>query len=115
MSMTEQAESGGVLEDVFLNRRVAVSIAAGVLSGIWAAGTPRVLGRDLAVLGAVTGAALGLLGITLAAMTLLATFLQGFYGEAIAKKGIAGFFRPFRVVAIASAVAALASLAGMLD
>jgi hypothetical protein len=106
---------GEVLQDVVLNRRFAVSLAAGVLSGFWAAGTPRVLARDLTVLATIAGAAVGLLAVTLAAMALLATFLQGFYGRAITELGIEGFFRPFRIVAAASAVAALASLAGMLD
>jgi hypothetical protein len=92
-----------------------MGVALGTGTGIWAGTTDRVLDQESVVLLAAAGAAVGLLAVTLAAMTLVIAFLEGFFGELIREFGIRRFFRPFVVVAIVSAGAALVSFAGAMD
>jgi hypothetical protein len=87
----------------------------GVLVGVWAANTSSLRAEEETVLLATAGAAVGLLGIILAAIALMAGFLRGFYGRVIGEIGIRPFFRPFQILAIVSALAALFGFGGALD
>ena len=67
----------GVLREV-VTRHTIIGAALGAGAGIWAATTERVLDQESTVLLAVAGAAVGLLAVTLAAMTLVIAFLEDF-------------------------------------
>lgn len=88
-------------------------LGAGV--GFWVANSSKVLSEETAVLSAAAGADVALLALTLAAMSFVIAFLDGFFGELIASYGIRNFFFPFVLVAFVSAVAAIVSFAGALD
>jgi hypothetical protein len=104
---------GALREVVTWYTPVEAALGAGV--GIWAATTDRVLAQEPTILLAFAGAAVGLLAVTLTAMTLVITFLEDFFGEMIKDYGVRRFFRPYVVVTFVSAIAAVVSFAGAID
>jgi hypothetical protein len=110
----ELDEDLGLLREVFTKYApFEALLGAGV--GVWAATTERVLQQEPAMLLAFAGAAIGVLAVTITAMTLVITFLEDFFGKMIADYGVRRFFRPFVVIAFVSAVAAVVSFAGAID
>jgi hypothetical protein len=99
----------------FINVYNGVGCLFGIGAGVWAATTPRVQDEESMVLLAVAGAAVGLLAVTLTAMTLVIVFLEGFFGQMIDDFSTRRFFLPFVVVAFVSAVDAVVSFAGAVD
>jgi hypothetical protein len=87
----------------------------GGLVGLWAAKTSSLRAEEETILLATAGAAVGLLGIILAAIALMAGFLRGFYGRVIGELGLRPFFLPFQIVAIVSALAAVFGFSGAMD
>ena len=95
---------------------IGAALGAGV--GFWAATTRKslLLHEEQTILLAVVGSAVGLLAVALTAMTLVIVFLSDdFFGGLIEKLGVGRFFRPFVVIVIVSAGAALVSFAGAID
>ncbi len=103
--------------DVFVREEFVLGIILGLASGIWSAAVHKVLAPDIDVLVllAIAGAGVGLLSVTLAAMALVTGFLRDFYGDVIEAAGIESFFRPFKVVAVLSAGAAIVGFAAAMD
>jgi hypothetical protein len=97
------------------NVALILAVAAGVALGVWAASKPKVLGEEKDALIAMAGAMVGLLAITLAAMTIVLGFLENFFGDLIEVLGLKSFFRPFKWLAWMSAAAALVSFGGIID
>ena len=91
-----------------------LGLLLGAGMGIWALQKP-VLVEEPTVLLAISGAAVGLLAVTFAALTLLMGFLRGFYRQIISHLGLVPFYRPFKIVAWVSAAAVIVALAGALD
>jgi hypothetical protein len=96
-------------------RYILPGFLLGAGAGLWVANSNRVLSEEGTVLSAAAGADVGLLALTLAAMTFVIAFLDGFFGDLIESLGIWNFFFPFILVAIVSAVAAIVNFAGALD
>jgi hypothetical protein len=96
-------------------RYILPGFVLGAGAGFWVANSNKVLSEETAVLSAAAGADVGLLALTLAAMTFVIAFLDGFFGELIESYGIRNFFFPFVLVAFVSAVAAIVNFAGALD
>jgi hypothetical protein len=89
-------------------------LGAGV--GVWAAYRHYVRMKEGAVLTTDIGAAIGLLAVSLAAMTIIMGFLQDFYKDIIAAKGgPKEFFRPFEVVAVLSGSAVVIGIVSELE
>jgi hypothetical protein len=89
---------------------------AGAAVGLWAALAPTVRGDEFTILLATMGAAVGLLAVTLTAMTLVIVFLNdAVFRVLIAGVRVSRFFRPFVHVALVSAGAAVISLIGAID
>ena len=88
----------------------------GAGAGLWAISARAVEGTESTDLIALAGAAAGLLAATLAVMALLISFLSDKTADLIADAGgVRSFFRPFRIIALISAAAILASVAGAID
>lgn len=89
----------------------------GIGVGFWAYYKHSVQLIEGTVLTADIGAAVGLLAVTLAAMTLILGFLQGFYKTVISLTpgGAREFFYPFKVVAVVSGAATVAGIISSLD
>ena len=93
-----------------------VGAIVGVGVGFWAYYKHSVQLLEGVVLTTDIGASVGLLAVTLAAMTLILGFLQGFYKSLIRKVGGAkSFFYPFKVIAVVSGAAAISGLISSLD
>jgi len=97
------------------NATLILATAAGVAIGLWAASKHTVLGEEKDALIAMAGAMVGLLAITLAAMTIVLGFLDDFFGDLIEELELSSFFRPFKWLAWMSAAAALVSFLGVID
>ncbi len=106
---------GLLIESDIFSWDLLLGLLLGAGMGIWAHAKSGVLEEESAVLLAVSGAAVGLLAVTLAAIALLMGFLQGFYKKVIEAAGVKEFFRPFQIVAWVSGGAAIVGLAGALD
>jgi hypothetical protein len=106
-----QSRMGARMEEL----TILAAVVAGVAIGLWAASTEKVLGQESVVLLAMAVATVGLLALTLAAMTIVLGFLTDVFGELIEKLGLNAFFRPFKVVAVVSAGAGLVSFVGAID
>lgn len=98
-----------------IGRYILPGCALGVGAGFWVANSSKVLSEETTVLAAAAGADVALLALTLAAMTFVIAFLDGFFGELIESYGVRNFFFPFVLVAFVSTVSALVSFAGALD
>jgi hypothetical protein len=109
---SERKSRKGVREE---NATFILASAAGVAIGLWAASKPTVLGEEKDALIAMAGAMVGLLAITLAAMTIVLGFLDDFFGDLIEQLDLKAFFRPFKWLAWLSAGAALVSFVGVID
>jgi len=96
-------------------RYILPGCVLGAGAGIWVANSSKVLSEETTVLSAAAGADVALLALTLAAMTFVIAFLDGFFGELIERYNVRNFFFPFVLVAFVSAVAAIVSFAGALD
>lgn len=96
-------------------RYILPGFVLGAGAGFWVANSSKVLSEETAVLSAAAGADVGLLALTLAAMTIVIAFLDGFFGALIQSYGIRNFFYPFVLVAFVSAGAAIVNFAGALD
>lgn len=100
-----------------------LGVIAGLSMGIWAyhIHSKELVNDEATILAASIGASVGLLAVTLAAMTLILGFLQGFYKtliRSVAKKEMGGlrqFFYPFELISVISGGAALCALGGLLD
>jgi hypothetical protein len=94
--------------------RIALPIAIGV--GFWSGYVGGVLSEETGVLENAGVAAIGILAVTLAAMTFLLAFMDKSYASLIKDAGgIYGLYRPFRVVSIVSGAAALICFIGAID
>lgn len=108
-------EGKGLLRELYKDG-VLIGAVAGAGVGVWAALVRKVLEEEKDVLIATFGGAVGLLAVTLTAMTLVIVFLNDeVFRVLISGLTVRRFFRPFVVVAVASAGAALFSLFGLLD
>ena len=105
-----------LIESDIFSWDLLLGLLLGAGMGVWAYAKSGVLAEESAVLLAVSGAAVGLLAVTLAVMALMAGFLTGFFKRVIIQEGgVREFFRPFKIVAWVSGGAAIAGLAGALD
>jgi hypothetical protein len=94
--------------------RIALPIAIGV--GFWSGLVGGVLSEETSVLESAGGAAIGILAVTLAAMTFLLAFMDESYTRLIKDAGsIYALYRPFRLVSIVSGAAALICFMGAID
>ncbi len=96
-------------------RYILPGFVLGAGAGFWVANSSKVLSEETAVLAAAAAADVSLLALTLAAITFVIAFLDGFFGDLIESYGIRNFFFPFVLVAFVSTVSALVSFAGALD
>ena len=102
--------------DVFRQWGAFIGVVAGVGIGFWAAYRHAVRVREGVVLTSDIGAAIGLLAVSLAAMTIVLAFLNGIYKRVIAKYGgPEEFFRPFELVAVLSGAAAITGIVSSLE
>jgi hypothetical protein len=102
--------------DVFQQWGAFLGVVVGVGIGFWAAYEHSVRIREGVVLTSDVGAAIGLLAVSLAAMTIVLAFLDGIYKNVIRKKGgVDAFFRPFKLVAVLSGAAAIAGIVSSLQ
>jgi hypothetical protein len=94
---------------------IAATVGVGV--GFWAYYKHSVQLDEGVVLTTDIGAAVGLLAVTLAAMTLILGFLQGFYANLIrvVPGGVKSFFYPFKVIAVVAGGAAVSGIVSALD
>jgi hypothetical protein len=112
---TQQRDpKAGAFREV-LTKYAPAEAACGAAVGIWAATTERVAEQESAALLAVAVAAVGLLAVALTAMTLVITFLDGFFADMVKRYGAPRFFRPFVVVVVVSAGATVVGLIGAID
>lgn len=95
----------------------ALGVIVGVGVGFWAYYKHSVRLDEGTILTADIGASVGLLAVTLAAMTLILGFLQGFYASLIrhVDGGPKAFFYPFKVIAVISGAAAVSGIVSSLD
>lgn len=99
-----------------LSKDLIIGSLLGAGAGVWAIKASTIEGTEDSDLIALAGAAVGLLAITLAVMALLIGFLNDRTERLImAAGGVQDFFRPFKITAIVSALAVLASVAGAID
>ncbi len=96
---------------------VLLGMYLGLGAGIWAVSVKAVEGSESSDLIGLAEAAVGPLGVTLAAMALLIAFLNDRTEEHIRENegGVAVFFRPFRITAWVSAAAILFCVVGAID
>jgi hypothetical protein len=89
----------------------------GIGVGFWAYYKHSVQLLEGVVLTTDIGASVGLLAVTLAAMTLILGFLQGFYKDLIrsVRGGVKSFFYPFEAIAVVSGAAAISGVLSSLD
>jgi hypothetical protein len=89
----------------------------GALAGYWAASVHEVLNDEGTILLAMAGADAAFLAVTMAAVALMVGLLEGFFGQIIEStpSGLAGFFRPFKLIAWVSAFATVASVGAAID
>jgi hypothetical protein len=97
------------------NLMVLAAVLSGVGIGWWAASTEKILEQETLVLLATATITAGLLGITVASMAIVLGFLTEIFGDLIEQLGLRAFFRPFKTVALISAIAALVSIVGAID
>jgi hypothetical protein len=105
------------LRSTILQADFWIGVVAGVGVGFWAWYKHSVALEEGTLLTTDIGAAVGLLAVTLAAMTLILGFLQGFYANLIryAPGGANAFFYPFKVIAVVSGGAAVSGIVSSLD
>jgi hypothetical protein len=94
-----------------------IGLVVGIGVGIWAGYKHSVKLDEGTVLTTDIGASVGLLAVTLAAMTLILGFLQSFYKNVIraARGGAKSFFYPFKVIAVVSGASAICGTVSSLD
>ncbi len=94
-----------------------VGALAGFGFGLWAALSTVIERSESGDLLAVAGAGVGLLAVVLAVLALMVGFLKGSIRRLVDKTPgrVAGFFRPFRIVAVVATLAILFSTAGAID
>jgi hypothetical protein len=107
----------GFLQNTILQPDLGVGAIIGVGIGFWAYYKHSVRLDEGIVLTTDIGASVGLLAVTLAAMTLILGFLQGFYASLIrrVRGGAKAFFYPFKVIAVVSGAAAISGIVSSLD
>ena len=104
-----------------LSRDAIIGTLLGAGAGVWAIKASAIEGTESSDLIALAGAAVGVLAIALAVMALLMGFLNDRTERLITAagdtpaEGVRDFFRPFKIVAVISALAILASIAGAID
>jgi hypothetical protein len=105
------------LRNTIFQADFGIATAIGVGVGFWAYYKHSVQLDEGVVLTTDIGAAVGLLAVTLAAMTLILGFLQGFYANLIRSVpgGEKSFFYPFKVIAVVSGAAAVSGIVSALD
>jgi hypothetical protein len=93
-----------------------LGILLGIGTGWWAIHVHKVLADASSILLAMAGGDVALLAITLAAVALMSSFLQGSYGHIIqTAAGLDVFFLPFRIITCVSAAGALVCFAGAMN
>lgn len=114
-SPPKAAEVGPKLSDSFgLDTLIGVAVGAG--AGVWGALVHNGLEHEETILLTIGTADVALLAVILAAVALMAGFLNGFFGRVIeAASSTWGFFRPFQIVAWVSALGAMLCFAGAID
>jgi hypothetical protein len=138
--MMRPLENESLLKDLLLDPPLYAGILLGVLGGLWAINaitwtTVRtnghlvrhllryVLAQESGVALGMAGAALGLLAVTLAVLTLMGTVLEGWASKLVvggpdgtaSRRRFDGFFRPFRIVATVSAAATVSAFGAAMD
>jgi hypothetical protein len=99
-----------------LSKDLGIGTLLGAGAGFWAIKVSAVEGTESSDLIALAGAAVGLLAVVLAVMALLMGFLSDRTERLIvAGGGVRPFFRPFRIIAVISALAILSGVAGAID
>lgn len=133
-------EKETLVKDLLLDPPLYTGVILGVLGGLWAIDaitwtTVRtnghlvrhllryVLAQESGVALGMAGAALGLLAVTLAVLTLMGTVLEGWAAKIVvggpdgtaSRQRFDGFFRPFRIVATVSAAATVSAFGAAMD
>jgi hypothetical protein len=105
------------LRDTVFQPDFGIGAIIGVGVGFWAYYKHSVQLEEGTILTTDIGASVGLLAVTLAAMTLILGFLQGFYADLIrtVPGGEAKFFYPFKVIAVVSGGAAVSGIVSSID
>ncbi len=103
------------LDWISIDTLVGMLVGAG--AGVWGAwGHKAPLAHEETILLTVGTADIALLAVVLAAVALMAAFLNGFFGRVIeVASSTWEFFRPFQIVAWVSALGALLSFGGAID